>query len=424
MSISMKRNLAHLHHNQAHNVTDPAFTAAKRRCLSINQPLPDNYFNVSSDESNSSSDDDDEGDSSSMINRRSVHALQRSLRFVAPVDSELSKAVSQYSDDDEEQPDDDDDVNDSNNNNHNSSNCNSPSSTTTYKRRNNVAYGSSGSDDENDDTDTGANQSYHSDYLNKRSQSSNDILSYNYSATKNCLNKRNSVNVSDILHTKDQDTIESFGNFNMHKTNSLNHNNNVNSSSIPQSDFTARSRCFEYIVGAIDEAWARYCDSTSYDEDVAYEFNEDYQSSNHIAHTPASATYTTDEDDGYKSEFSATTTVTEYDSDFHNKSHQLKGRSFSIMNNQNNIQHNRRVSEVPENMRLQELKDRFTKSKYYLEDLVDSDTYNDCISFWNKWDLIKYSIVDFVEEDEEDDEIERKIDDLERGRFVGSLSVN
>ncbi|TID28627.1 hypothetical protein CANINC_002383 [Pichia inconspicua] len=386
MSISMKRNLAQLHQSDTNLVDN---SVAKRRCPTISTKSVDYTnlhkkltINVSSDDDSESSLDDEGGDvdSNISIKSRSIKALQRSLRFIAPIDSKLSKAVAQYSDNEEDYE------------------ITEESSTSISSRKHHDTYES---------TDKDKNNSHHFDSLKTRSQSTTDILSFNYSN-----NKGDHSNVENSL--KNQTKIDNFITFNKLKQNSM---------SVPQSDFIARSRCFNYLVTAIDEAWARYCDSTSYDEDVAYELSEDNESSIQTANTPVSNTYTSDDDDGYKSEFSATTSVTEYDSDYHNKPSQTKVRSFGIMNtNINQVQHNRRVSEVPENLRLQELKDRFTKSKYFLEDLVDSDSYNDCIAFWNKWDLIKYSIVDFVEEDEDDDDVEKKIDELESGRFVGSLS--
>ncbi|ODV87079.1 hypothetical protein CANARDRAFT_216778 [[Candida] arabinofermentans NRRL YB-2248] len=166
---------------------------------------------------------------------------------------------------------------------------------------------------------------------------------------------------------------------------------------IPDSDFVARSRCFEYLVGAIDEAWARYCDATSYAEDEVY----GYDSGSAIPQTPAS-TVSSDEDDGYKSELSVATSLTDYDSDF----------PMSMLGN-----NNRRVSEVPANVRLQQLKDRLIKAKYYLQDYVDSNDSDGCLLFWKKWDLIKYATIELVEDDDDDEVVENQIEELEAGRF-------
>ncbi|GAV28505.1 hypothetical protein PMKS-001976 [Pichia membranifaciens] len=394
------------------------------------------------DASSSSDDNDDEdrdvGDNDSDVEQatdRSNALKVKSIRFAdsicsTPVDSRLSKAVSQYSDDDD---DNDDDGNDDGN-------------TVEGRHEDEQTAYTNGLCSSGKSSPFTENRAFS---LNrKRATSTNDILNVNYVSGHGLLNnKRYSVNISDVVSSIPHNS-ENFHSFNM-SNKGLKHSGNI-----PRCDFIARSRCFEYLVGAIDEAWARYCDSTSYDEDLAYGFddsksnrgiantrNNDIDSNISpggagatVANTPSSNNYSSDDDEGYKTEFSATTTVTEYDSDFHNQGGS-KMRSFSMINNtlndastkntnknnNKNNNNNRRVSEVPENVRLQELKDRFTKSKYYLEDLVDSDLHNDCVAFWTKWDLIKYSIVDFVEEDEEDDDIERKIDELESGRFAGSF---
>ncbi|GME91506.1 unnamed protein product [Ambrosiozyma monospora] len=123
---------------------------------------------------------------------------------------------------------------------------------------------------------------------------------------------------------------------------------------LPESDFSARCRCFDYLVGAIDEAWARYCDATSYEEDEVY----GYDSSSAIPQTPVSVV-SSDDDEGYRSEMSTATSITDYESDFQ----PVSKPSFSIMNVPKMSSFTRRVSEVPSNVRLQQLKDRLIKSK-------------------------------------------------------------
>ncbi|KAG0683094.1 hypothetical protein C6P40_000476 [Pichia californica] len=373
--------------------------------------------NVSSVSSSEEDDDDSDIDASD----RSKELKVKSLRFANSIDSKLSKAVSQYSDDDDDQEEEEEEYENDNDNedvNDNESHSSTSSEHTLINE----------SMSRNSDIN-GSNRS--NSMGKKRNPLTNDILNVNYVSGHGLLNnKRYSVNLSDVVSSiPNNSNNQIVGNDNFYSFNIT--NKSPKHGNIPRYDFIARSRCFEYLVGAIDEAWARYCDSTSYDEDLAYGFDNSQRdetgTSSNVANTPNSNTYTSDDDEGYKTEFSATTTVTEYDSDFHFQNNN-KPRSFSMINNtlstknnNNNMKNtNRRVSEVPENVRLQELKDRFTKSKYYLEDLVDSDLYNDCLAFWAKWDLIKYSIVDFVEEDEEDDDIERKIDELESGRFAGS----
>lgn len=179
---------------------------------------------------------------------------------------------------------------------------------------------------------------------------------------------------------------------------------------LPDADFVARSRCFDYLVGAIDEVWARYCDSTAHDEEVAYGYAESGE--NAIAVSP-DETNTSEEE--YGTEASASTSITEYDSDFKRKNGASKpNMSVSIMG------HHRRVSEVPANVKLQKLKDRLIKAKYYLQDYVDSDDLDECSLFWKKWDLVKYSAIELVEDDDEDAVIEDTIDSLEEGRYYAA----
>lgn len=430
MSVTLKRNL----------VSCPTGDASKRRCMVAsntnrvcayknNNGTSARRYSVDATTSSSSDNDSDHDDDRvSFDTHRANYLSMKSNRFgnlvdAAPIDSKLSKAVSQYSDDDEDE-------------NAREVDTNGYTSTAgSFKNTNNKI---------NREKD-GGKLLFSSGTSRMKKRSGNDILKVNYVADQTGLENQ-------TYHDNSAKAI-GFSNYNIPNA-VLNNKKVINynisnkllkhSGNIPSGDFAARSRCFEYLVSAIDEAWASYCDSTSYDEDVAYGYSNaatinsndgadvnykrnnsmDYESnvsSNQIANTPNSNVYTSDEDDGYKTEFSTITTVTEYDSDFNNHN-QHKLRSFSINNNLNNTPCNRRVSEVPENLRLQQLKVRFTKFKYYLEDLVDSDVYSDCLAFWSKWDLIKYSIVDFVEEDEEDDDVERRIDELEAGRFAGSLS--
>ncbi|ODQ46285.1 hypothetical protein PICMEDRAFT_72367 [Pichia membranifaciens NRRL Y-2026] len=455
MSISIKRSITSSHQDSG---------LPKRQCLVNSNSVVNRlcaYRNAGRltrdgtvDASSSSDDNDDEDrdgdDDKSDVEQaaeRSNALKVKSIRFAdsicgTPIDSRLSKAVSQYSDDE-----DDEDYDNGNGGEKDSVKIAEARHENEHAARASGRRDSSSAHRKEEGLCSSGKSSPFSEgrafSLNrKRATSTNDILNVNYVSGHGLLNnKRYSVNISDVVSSI-PNSSENFHSFNL-SNKALKHSGNI-----PRCDFIARSRCFEYLVGAIDEAWARYCDSTSYDEDLAYGYDD--SKSNRgiantrnndtdcnisaggagaaVANTPSSNNYSSDDDEGYKTEFSATTTVTEYDSDFHNQGGN-KFRSFSMINNtlngnstkSNNNNNNRRVSEVPENVRLQELKDRFTKSKYYLEDLVDSDLHSDCVAFWTKWDLIKYSIVDFVEEDEEDDDIERKIDELEAGRFAGSF---
>lgn len=174
--------------------------------------------------------------------------------------------------------------------------------------------------------------------------------------------------------------------------------------SMPEADKISRSKCFDYLVGAIDEAWARYCDAASYVEDETYGYN-----------TPCSIA-TDDEED-----FGNTTDLTDYESEFEHVSKPVVRRKPSLINSSSmTVSADAGLSSSakdPSSCQLQALKDRLIKAKYFLQDLVDSDDYNDASDFWKRWDMIKYATIELVEDDDDDEVIEATIDDLEDGRL-------
>lgn len=202
---------------------------------------------------------------------------------------------------------------------------------------------------------------------------------------------------------------------------------------IPSTDRAARSRCFDYLVGAIDEAWARYCDATTHVEDEVYGYN-----------SPQSVA--TDDEDDDEDVFDNTTDITDYeDSDYedaitanHNH-HQQKPLMHHQQSQNYTLQHPQpqrpaptmrprlsssgSISSIssskddPSSCQLQALKDRLTKAKYFLQDLVDSEDYNEVASFWKRWDMIKYATIELVEDDDDDEVVESTIEELEAGRL-------
>ncbi|CCC68989.1 hypothetical protein NCAS_0B09050 [Naumovozyma castellii] len=185
---------------------------------------------------------------------------------------------------------------------------------------------------------------------------------------------------------------------------------------VPKSDRIAREHCFDYIVQAIDEVWARYCDTTSNAESIVYNdqsirkgFKNSTVSSSHNHHSYGSSKplkvsddetgvseddYEDDDDtSGYKSE---ATNLTEYETDC--------------------AECRPTVSTLPDSIKLQSLKLRLMKAKNDLEDYYDSDNYDSCIAFWRRWDMIKYSAVEVMEDDDDDDVVENAIEELEEGR--------
>ncbi|EMG46086.1 hypothetical protein SBY92_001200 [Candida maltosa Xu316] len=166
---------------------------------------------------------------------------------------------------------------------------------------------------------------------------------------------------------------------------------------VPIADTKARTRCFEYLIGAIDEAWARYCDATSSVEDDVYGYSNNNNTRSNIA-------VSDDEDDDDDDEgsvddtFDNNTDITDY-SDF--PQHQQQEP----------------VKQEQSSNQLQDLKVRLTKAKYYLQELVDSNDLREIELFWKRWDMIKYSTIELVEDDDDDEIIESTIEELENGRL-------
>lgn len=180
---------------------------------------------------------------------------------------------------------------------------------------------------------------------------------------------------------------------------------------MPQGDKCSRARCFDYLVGAIDEAWARYCDAASYVEDETYGYN-----------TPNSVA--TDDEDDY---FGNTTDLTDYESDIEHEQQKpvaqpvskrpsMMAKPVGIMAN-DSANRASSTSKDPSSCQLQALKDRLIKAKYFLQDLLESEDYQEASAFWKRWDMIKYAAIELVEDDDDDEIIESTIDDLEDGRL-------
>lgn len=189
--------------------------------------------------------------------------------------------------------------------------------------------------------------------------------------------------------------------------NNLNGDVNASARPLPQSDFVARSRCFEYLVSAIDEAWARYCDATSYAEDENYGYSQD------VVNTPNSISVTDDNDEEYYSEEVGSTAETEM-TDYADID--LNGKVDLQM-----VQLNNKQLQVKQQMSLQNLKDRLTNAKYYLQDYVEGDEFEDCVAFWKRWDMVKYCTIELVEDEDEEDVVESTIEELEKGRCSATV---
>lgn len=197
---------------------------------------------------------------------------------------------------------------------------------------------------------------------------------------------------------------------------------------VPKSDLVARERCFDYIVQSIDEVWARYCDTTSCAEAMVY---GDWNSSSKKARSSSANNKSRKIlSSSYKplnlSEDDDETEVSENDdseSDFHIKSISCKDDEDDYKSEYTNLTEYetdssecRTVSTLPDSVKLQSLKCRLTKAKNDLEQYYDSSSYSDCVSFWKRWDMIKYSAVEVMEDDDDDEIVESAIDELEEGR--------
>lgn len=326
----------------------------KRVCLSkieLNSPQKRNP-SVSFDKKlstqacySSSSDSENDSDDQSCYKADQIRAKRRaSCRVSFSLNNELSKAVSQYSDDDDD----------------------------LYDPVESKAALQAG--DDNFDCKLLSSPCTSSVYINNNN--GNVLMSHH----------RNSSTGS-FLHISDS-----------------NSSTTSNKNCMPDADKSSRSKCFDYLVGAIDEAWARYCNAASYVEDETYGYN-----------TPGSVA--TDDED-----FGNTTDLTDYESDFEHAPKPTFGRRPSLMNPSSMTAMSASstllsTDKDPSSCQLQELKDRLIRAKYFLQDLVDSDDYNDASDFWKRWDMIKYATIELVEDDDDDEIIEATIDDLEDGRL-------
>lgn len=325
--------------------------ANKRVCLSkiemntTTNRFPQVSFNKHSNHAcySSSSDSESDSDDQSCYKADQIRAKRRaSSRVSFSLNNELSKAVSQYSDDEDNQYE-------------------------SHDRNTSQPAG-----DDNFDCKLLSSPCTSSVYIN------------NNNGNMQMSHHRNSSTGS-FLHISDS-------------------NSSIASSKkcISEADKSSRARCFDYLVGAIDEAWARYCDAASYVEDETYGYN-----------TPCS--FATDDED-----FGNTTDLTDYESEFEHVPKPTIRRKLLINPSPLNMSAEVGMSSTakdPSSCQLQALKDRLIKAKYFLQDLVDSDDYNDASDFWKRWDMIKYATIELVEDDDDDEVIEATIDDLEDGRL-------
>lgn len=243
-----------------------------------------------------------------------------------------------------------------------------------------------------------------------------------------CLGKiRRAASNSSSFHLS-----EDFDHPHHHSANLSAHATNMMENSTPQtfnkrlvalsSDRGARTKCFEYLVSAIDEAWARYCNATSYTDD---EYEADLQ---YNPITPASIAT---DDEEYVGTYTDITDYEDSDGGCHKKlQHQPQQQQSTSKCPGGKHQMYQKLlapargaftscSDISSDQ-LQALKDRLTKAKYFLQDLVDSDDVHEAASFWKRWDMIKYATIELVEDDDDDEVVEGTIEELEQGRLIAN----
>lgn len=245
----------------------------------------------------SSSDDDDSEDEQSCYNADQIRAKRRaSTRVSFSIDPKLSKAISQYSDDEDE-----DDVQER----YYNTKVKSPSCS---RRTSDSSIKILRSEDEIENLDC---------------KLASSPVNSSLSLKKMLVGGGNECDDDDEEEEEESDS---------------------NNQSVAIADRNARARCFEYLVGAIDEAWARYCDATAYVEDEVHGYI-----------TPASLASGDDEDD-------------------------------------------------EDDKELMNVKCRLLRSKDFLQDHIESFDINDVKKFWHRWDITKYQMLDVMED--EDDVLE------------------
>lgn len=185
------------------------------------------------------------------------------------------------------------------------------------------------------------------------------------------------------------------------------------SCAVPELDLIARQRCVDYIITAIDEVWARYCDQTAnaeserYSEDNSDGSNKKLHTGSDIVELPSSPlSLYGDSDIESGSDLCGSGSMPR--NQLFTSSRQLRGRLESI-------------SEDPSSRALMALRQRLLKAKYFFLELLESTDVGSCAAFWHRWDLVKYAAIELVEDDGDDDDVVDAVtESLEEGRFYRS----
>ncbi|CAK9437095.1 uncharacterized protein LODBEIA_P15270 [Lodderomyces beijingensis] len=277
----------------------------------------------------SSSEDNDSDDEQSCYKADQIRAKRRASTRVSfsTSNAQLSKALSQYSDDEED--DDDEDGNDSQRSD---------------AIRKHVFYGSRRSsesaikilksDDEIENLDCKLVSSPIGSNISLKKVLGGEHVNVNVNVNANA-----NANVSGKGNGDDDDDDDDGDEFaEADEKDQKDCDSSHAAASIVVADKQARARCFDYLIGAIDEAWARYCDATTYVEDDVHGYI-----------TPASLVSGSDNDD----------------------------------------------------QELMNLKQRLIRSKEFLQDHIESHDASDIKQFWHRWDVTKYQMLDVMEDDDD-----------------------
>ena len=327
----------------------------------LNRKVPSNYYY------SSSSEDDDSEDEQTCYNADQARAKRRaSTRVSFSNNLNLVKAMSKYSDDEDEdirldtfkpafsvsrrilldmQYNNSNNNNNNNNNNFNNNNNNNNNSHHHHHHHRSASASSIikilKSEDEIENLDCKIASSPISSKLCLKkmlassdfSDSVNDVIDREGNGNGNGNNDRDDDDGDgddddNVCNDDDDDDDDD----EQDESDSVNH-------SVAIADRNARVRCFDYLIGAIDEAWARYCDATTYVEDEVHGYI-----------TPASLASDCSDDDDKE-----------------------------LMN----------------------LKQRLIRSKEFLQDHIESHDMDDVRKFWHRWDVTKYQMLDVMEDDDD-----------------------
>ena len=204
---------------------------------------------------------------------------------------------------------------------------------------------------------------------------------------------------------------------------------------VPESDRKARQRCFDYLVSAIDSVWAQYCDSSSSDEahmlhDNSKSFHKrslSFGILNHIV--PSSPVSLCGDEESYPSSNDTNDSEVNDNDEYEGEEdddQRLRGASMDSRYYLSRSAPEKNSSKFPlvafhaqsRSDRLLNLKQRLLKAKYYLAEMVDSLDPVSSNVFWRRWDMIKYSTIEVVEDEgDDDDTVEVTCQELEEGRY-------